>query len=478
MAPRVGVLGMWHETNTYSSWPTTLDDFRAFELLAGDAIVDSNRDTGSVIGGFLDASDLDLVPLFVASAWPGGTVTAHARSTIFERILETIRAGGLDGLLLNLHGAMVSEDDDDPEGSLLEELRNALPTVPIAAVLDLHANPSTKLLHACNVVISYDTYPHVDMRERGREAARFMSRLVAGERLRTSIAKVPILAPPIVQATDANPMRGLQSRLAQRAKAAGLDRACLTGGYCYSDVARAGMSVLIVHHDDQAVVAGELLARTIRDIEDHATELRAERESPSEAVERALHQDKLPVILADTGDNIGGGSPGDGTTLLRELLRRKVPRAVVIISDAEAALHAVGLGVGATFSGLVGGKADRMHGDPVAVTGSVVRTSDGNYRTQGTWMTGREFSLGQTAVVDAGGTLVVLTERRVPPFHGEQLSCLDIEAKNMNVIVAKGAVAWRAAYGDVAGTVIEVDTPGICPVDPMVLPRTTQPMRV
>lgn len=479
MAPRIGILGMWHETNTYASYRTSVEDFEAFELVAGEKVRQVNRGTGSVIGGFLDATALDLQPLFAASAWPGGMVTADARSAIFKGSLEALRsATGLDGLLINLHGAMVAEDDDDPESSLLEEIREIIPDAPIAGVLDLHANPSPDLARLCDVLISYDTYPHVDMRERGREAAAFMLELCRGRRLQTSIAKLPILAPPIVQATAAEPMMGLQRRAAERARAAGVDRVCITAGYCYSDVTRAGISVLAVHDTNRHDAATHILQDTVRDIEQHAAEFRAVRESPTQAITRALASTERPIVLADTADNVGGGSPGDGTALLRELLEHHAEGAVVIIADAESAIDAIGVTEGGTYRGFVGGKTDTMHGDPVEITGTVIKISDGRYRTQGTWMTGREFSLGHTAVVDASGILVVLTENRVPPFHAEQLTSLGIDPSAMNFIVAKGALAWRAAYGDVAKTVIEVDTPGICPVDPYSLHRAAEPMRV
>lgn len=470
---------MWHETNTYATHTTSVEDFQSFELTGGEQLLELNRDTGSVIGGFLDSTELDLVPLFTASAWPGGTVTADARRTIFGRILEALGAAPqLDGLLINLHGAMVAEDEDDPEGKLLREIRKFLPDIPIAAVLDLHANPSVELAQRCDVLIDYDTYPHIDMRERGREAAGLLLRMIQGTRLRTSIAKVPILAPPLVQATDANPMRGLLDRAFQRADRAGITRLSLAPGYCYSDVARAGISVLAVHEETQTAAARAVLGETVSDIEAHAEDFLAVRESPKQAVERAMRCKDRPVVLADTADNVGGGSPGDGTALLCELLEQGATGAVVIIADTESALAGYDLGDGRRFTGLVGGKADTMHGEPVEISGHVVKTSDGIYRSRGTWMTGREFSMGRTAVVDVAGTLVVLTENRVPPFHREQLTILSINPAAMNIIVAKGALAWRAAFGDVARTVIEVDTPGICPVNPYQLPRKTAPVRI
>jgi microcystin degradation protein MlrC len=104
--------------------------------------------------------------------------------------------------------------------------------------------------------------------------------------------------------------------------------------------------------------------------------------------------------------------------------------------------------------------------------------TDGRYRTAGSWQTGQHFAMGRTAVLAVGGVTLVVTERATPPFHPEQLTSVGIDPAAASILVAKGAVAWRAAYGDVAGEVIEVATPGVCPVDPLTLPRSTVPMEL
>jgi len=149
----------------------------------------------------------------------------------------------------------------------------------------------------------------------------------------------------------------------------------------------------------------------------------------------------------------------------------------VPIADSEAARAAARAGAGASLRLAVGGTTDDLHGPPICVDARVVRITDGRYRGGGTWKTGQQFSMGTTAVLDAGGITLVVMERAVPPFHAEQLLSVGIEPREAAIIVVKGAVAWRAAYGDVAADVIEVDTPGICPLDPLSLPRTTPPMR-
>lgn len=470
--PRVGIVGLWHETNTYSAHRTNLQDFEQFELATGPELIEINKGTGSVIGGFCDAEDFELVPIVSAGAWPNGLITSGTRRELFDRFARGLSAAGhLDGMLVNLHGAMVAEECDDVDAAVLRLIREHIGRVPTAAVVDLHANLAPAIVDGCDVLISYDTYPHIDMRERGREAAEFLAKILEGARLKTVIAKIPILATPLAQATAVDPMKGLQDRARKRATESGLERICIVGGFAYSDVERAGMSVLAVTDAAESEAARRVIAETVEDIRAHAAEFRLTRPRPAEAVRDAIRAASKPVVLADVGDNIGGGSPGDGTAVLAELMAQRAKGAVVLMADAEVARLAASRGVGAELSTRVGGKTDGMHGAPVAITGKVVSITDGNYETSGSWMTGRHFSMGTTVVLDVGGITLVVMERPTPPFHIEQLTSAGIDPRKAQIIALKGAIAWRAAYEGVAKTVIEVDSPGVCPVDPSVLPR-------
>lgn len=470
--PRVGIVGLWHETNTYSAHRTNLQDFEQFELATGPELIEINKGTGSVIGGFCDAEDFELVPIVSAGAWPSGLITADTRRELFDRFAQGLGAAGhLDGMLVNLHGAMVAEECDDVDTAVLQLIREHIGRVPTAAVVDLHANLAPAIVDSCDVLISYDTYPHVDMRERGREAVQLLAKLLEGARLKTAIAKIPILATPLAQATAVDPMNGLQERSAKRARQARLERICIVGGFAYSDVERAGMSVLVVADATESEAASRVIAETVEDIRAHAAEFRLMRPRPAEAVRDAIWAASKPVVLADVGDNIGGGSPGDGTAVLAELMAQQAKGAVVLIADAEVACLAASRGVGAELSTKVGGKTDAMHGASIAIKGNVVNVSDGNYETTGSWMTGRHFSMGTTAVLELGGITLVVMERPTPPFHIEQLTSVGVDPNKAQIIALKGAIAWRAAYEGVARTVIEVDSPGVCPVDPSVLPR-------
>jgi microcystin degradation protein MlrC len=477
---RVGIAGLWHETNTYSARLATRRSFEEFELLSGEAVRTRHAGTRTVMGGFIDgcAGRQDVVPLFSAGAWPAGPAPREIADELLGRLRDELAAAGqLDGLLLNLHGAMVGGGHPDMERDVVHEVRSVVGDTPVVAVLDLHGNPSLEFVAGCDAVIAYDTYPHVDMWERGREAARLLATVLAGRRLRSHVAKLPLLTSPLAQGSEQPPMRDLLGLAAAARGRPGIARVSLLPGFAYSDVQRAGFSVLVVADDGADNEAHVVLDELTAAVEARAEGFAVSRPSPAEAVRRAAAAPARPVVLADVADNIGGGSAGDGTALLAELLAQQVDGAVMAIADPQVARMAARLGAGASIGVEVGGKTDDLHGEPVPISGVVERVSDGRYRTSGTWMTGREFSMGTTVVIRCHELRLVVMERVTPPFHREQLTSLGIDPAACSVIVAKGAIAWRSAFGDIARVVIEVDTPGVCPIDPRALPRTTAPVR-
>jgi microcystin degradation protein MlrC len=474
----VGIVSLWQETNTYSSRPTTLEEFAAFELLDGEAVAEQHSGTRSVIGGMLDADAFEVVPVFSAGAWPSGPADWATLEELFGRLeRELLAAGRLDGILLNLHGAMVCEGVDDVELETVRLIRKVVGGVPLAAVHDLHGNPSPELVDNCEVVIAYDTYPHVDMYERGAEAAALLAEMLDGRELRTVIGKVPLLSCPLAQATAEPPMRDLQAKALQIADEAGMRRISLLPGFPYSDVERAGFSVLVVHDADRRTDSQEVAAALCAEVDARTEDFALARDNPATAVRKAIAAPQGPVLIADVADNIGGGSPGDGTAILAELFAQHADGAVVLMAEPDLAREAARVGEGSEVDTDVGAKTDNLHGRSLRVRGQVRAVTDGRYRSGGTWMTGRQFCMGTTAVVDANGVVLVAMERATPPFHSEQLTSVGIQAAEAKIIVVKGAVAWRAAYGEIAAEVIEVDTPGVCPLDPSVLERSNKSMR-
>lgn len=479
--PRVAVVGVWHETNGYASRRATLDDFADFELLSGRELYEHNRGVGSVIGGFLDLEEqLDLVPVFSAGAWPSGPATAQTWATIRDRLVTELRAAGpVDGVLVNLHGAMVCDGCDNVELATATAIRGVVGPVPVAAVLDLHANVHPRLPELVDVLVGYDTYPHVDMRDRGREAAALLDRMVAGEDLCTVLAKSPLLTCPLAQGTEDEPMRGLLARARRRAADAGVVRVSIAAGFPYSDVPQVGTSVYVVTDRRRRAEAARVADETIADVESCADDFLLDRPAPDKAVAEALEQQHHPVVLADVADNVGGGCPGDGTAVLAELLAQQAPDAVVTIADPQVARVATAAGVAAVLRDFdLGGRTDDLHGPPVRVDRATVEAlTDGEYVSTGSWQHGQRFALGPSALLRIAGVRVLVTDRAVPPFHRDQLTLVGVDPGATAVLVAKSAVAWRAAFPD-AAVAIEVDGPGACPIDLDRLPRRTVPIRL
>jgi microcystin degradation protein MlrC len=476
---RIALVGMWQETNTYSPRPTGLPDFEVFELLEGEAIIERHAGTGSVIGGFLEGLGGDEpVGVLSAGAWPAAPPDPATTAALLGRLEAALeRAPDVDGVLVNLHGAMVAAGADDMEEATLARIRRRFGTVPVAVVLDLHANPSITALRHCDAAIGYRTYPHDDMAACGAEAAGIV-RLARDERLVTVAGRLPLLTSPIGQATVDRPMAGLLQRAEARAARARVLRVSLLAGFPYSDVERAGFTVLAVAAESDAEAARDVVARTLDDVAAHAGEFARDLPRTAEAVRRGLAAPRRPVVLADVADNIGGGAPGDGTAILAELIAQRARDAVVLLVDAPAVAAAHAAGDGAQLDLCLGAFADDLHGTPLRVRACVQSTGDGRYRTAGPYMTGQEFAMGRTAVLAVAGVRVLSMERATPPFHVEQLTANGIDPAGASIIAVKGAVAWRAPYRGVAQGAIEVDTPGCCPADPTRLTRRHPPLPV
>lgn len=472
--PRIGIAGVWHETNVFGPHLATIARFEEYELLVGEDIIDRHRGVKTVIGGFLDGAawaGFDVVPTLSAGAWPGGPAPAEVIRELLQELKERVEQAHaeapLDAVLVNLHGAMTAELSPDVEAETLRVIREIVGAdVPIGAVLDLHANPTAEFVEQCDVVLCYDTYPHVDMWERGVEVATLIGQAVRGRRLKTTIRRTPLLTLPSAQGTRDEPMAGIRSRAIAAASNAG--RISIAAGFAYTLPERVGLSVMIIHDVDRQSDAIEVADAVIRDIEEHAEGFAVTRPTVAEAVKSALSDSAVtPVILADLADNIGGGSAGDGTALLVELLEQEARGVLVIIADPETAAAAHEAGAGTVIECHLGGKFDQLHGGSIETSALVVKTTSGEYKASGSYMTGQTFQMGPTAVLELadGAATVLVTTRPTPPFHIEQFTHAGVEPSQAQVIVAKGAIAWRSAYESIAGSVIEVSTPGSCALD-------------
>jgi len=469
---RVAIAGFMHESNTFSARRTDRAAFAAQSLVFGPALLSEWQDAHHEVGGFIEgavAEDFEPLPILMAWATPSGPVVDAVLDEVTDHLIREVRRQMPDGLLLALHGAMVAESYADADGEVLSRLRQGLGSaLPIVVTLDLHGNVSGRLVEHCNATVAYRTYPHIDQRECGRRAALLLAGMLRrGLRPCQALAKPPLIINILAQETSRQPIKTILDEARSLEQQPGILAVNVLPGFAYADVPQMGPSVIVLTDNDAGLARREA-DRLADRLWDTRHQLVAMPPDAHRAVAEALRADRFPVVLVDCGDNVGGGSAGDGIVLLSELLRRGATGCVVCLYAPEEVRQCVAAGVGQEVHLLVGGKVDRLHGEPVAVTGRVRRLHDGTYMEPEPRHGGRRFHhMGQTALVEAeGGNLLVLNSQRHPPFSLGQLTCLGIEPARLRILVVKAAVAYKAAYGPIAGTVIEVDTPGLTAVNP------------
>jgi microcystin degradation protein MlrC len=319
-----------------------------------------------------------------------------------------------------------------------------------------------------NATTIYRTYPHLDQRERGREAAAIMGGVLRREcRPVQALEKPPMVVNILAQRTAAGPMRPVYARLEALLAEPGIISASIAAGFPYADVEEMGPSFLVVADADPA-----LARRAARDLARQAWgAVRGWRSAavPIEAAVRiASEATATPITMLDIGDNVGGGSPGDGTFLFEALGTSGVAGILVVLHDPAAVAACATAGVGSGVVLEVGGHNDRGHGSPVRIQGRVRLLHDGIFIERQPRHGGQMVqNQGLTAVVEtADEHTVALTSLRLAPFSLEQILSLGIKPEAKRVLIAKGTIAPRAAYEPVSAQVIEVDSPGITAADP------------
>lgn len=478
--PIVGVAGIAHESNSFSAQKTELKDFnydpslshaaRAEKFFAGAA-------SKSVSAGYIEGAlryGLELYPTIITGATPKGPVTDDAFNTLISKIISELKAmPNLQGILLNLHGAMVVESYPSGDEELVRRVRDTFgAAMPIIVTHDFHANITPKMVELCDVLITFKENPHLDTYDRGIQAAEIMAKMISGKvKPVQSIVKPPMVYNIAFQSTFTEPLMPITTESKNVEKQAGVLAVSVSGGYQYADVPFMGPSVVVVTDNNKALADKE--AKRLSDM------LYATREKtvlnnpkPAEAVKMAMAYEGRPVILIDMGDNIGGGSAGDATFLLDELIKQNAQGWAVVMYDPEAYIIAEKAGVGKSFDFAVGGKTDNMHGKPVRVKGEVRSLNVGRYlETEIRHGGGRYWDMGHTAVIQVEGStldepnLVLITTKRASPNSAHNFISNGVYVKRQKILVVKGAIAPRVAYEPFASTMISVDSPGATAVN-------------
>ena len=471
---RIAVGMISHETNSFSPVPTDQASFagQRHGIVEAEEIINDFTGTKTGIGGFLEVGESEgwqMIGTVVASATPSANVAASAHEDLKGRLVGHLRvAGQLDGVLLHLHGAMLSVNAPDAEGDICRAVREVIgPDVPLVVELDLHGNITEDFCDVVDGVIVYATNPHIDGYERGVDAAELMARLLREEISRPTvhISKPPMLPPTINMRTAEGPMVQLLDRGREWEAGPGILNVAVFPGFPYADFADAGTSIVVTATDPQI---GERCASEMGKL---AWDLREEFLKPispvDAAVERALNlvgdaagSDDGPVVLADVADNPGGGGSGDTPELLRELVRRGARGAVACLCDPETVEEAFRAGIGAEREFHLGGKASDLYGKPVEARGIVRCLSDGQFTGYGPVVRGLAVRCGRTALIDVAGLKIVVTSIRHAANDRGYFRIVGIQPEREPLLVIKSRGHFRADFEPIAREIIEVDAPG------------------
>jgi microcystin degradation protein MlrC len=463
---RVGIICLSHESNTFVPFPTGIDAFRRHLLLTGpDARKQFTWKHHEVMGFFdgLEKDGVDAVPVLITSAIPSGTIAHAALEELLALLQQQLSVcGPLDGVLVAPHGAAVSENVRDVDGHWLSKVRQHVGAeVPIIGTLDAHANLSPLMIQSTDALVAYRTNPHLDQYARGREAARLMVAALRKEVRPVQAAAFPPVMINIERQLTSEPQCREMYDLADAVLTQPhvLSNSMLLG-FPYADVAEMGSSFVVVTDSDRELAqqyADELAAALwIR-----RENFRGQLISPDDAIRVAVEAPSR-VCLLDMGDNVGGGSPGDGTILAHALLAESIGPSFVCLFDPDSVRKAQSAGAGHRVTLEMGGKTNDCHGPPLQAAVKVLRIHDGRFTESAVRHGGMlTFDMGATAIVqsDRGLTIMLTTQRVFPTSLGQLTSC-GLDPAAFRILIAKGVHAPVAAYRPVCKTMIRVNTPG------------------
>ncbi|MDA0952651.1 MAG: M81 family metallopeptidase [Proteobacteria bacterium] len=465
-----------HETNTFAVKPTDVAAFeRLFCYRGGEAIVEHLAGTNCETAGYMEAAEAhgwELTHTVACFATPSGLVTDEAFEELGGLILDGLRQGGpFDGIALALHGAMSTQSFEDGETELLRRIRAiAGPDVPICTTFDLHANVGPDFAGLCDIVCSYRTYPHIDMRLRARRAGDLLQQAMAGAVCpKLHFARRPMLHGADGGRTDTEPMISLLAKSdAIMAGDPGVLDISINAGFEHADVQDIGPSVIVTGdgaHDRFQAIA-ESLMDDIWASRGKVTNTYLTVGAAAE-IARSHNWNGRPLVIADYADNPGAGAYGDATNLLGAMLEAGVRDACfgpLLDPEAAADMHDAGVGGRGTFT--IGGQTDpRFGGGPLLVTGEIIATTDGNFVCDGPMWAGMKKSFGPSAVLRCGGIDILIGNRIIQITDLQQFLANGIDPRKKRTVALKSMQHFRAAYEPMADTVIVCDSGALASPD-------------
>ncbi|KAB2338598.1 M81 family metallopeptidase [Cytobacillus depressus] len=462
---KIAIGQLSHETNTFSNITTTEDTFKKWEWEDETILIENHKGVKDYLGGMIDGASqlqIEVIPTFCAGALPSGIITNETYETIkshFQRNLSRIQE--LDAVCLALHGAGVVEGIDDLEGDFLQFIREIVGSgIPIVATLDLHGNMTRKMVKTADLLLGVKLYPHTDSYEKGFEAINRAYQLVKKEIIPTMhLEQLPLMIP--TSTSNLSPVKNINEFCNEKENQLGILDCTFFHGFPYTDVPFAGVSVLCITDDNR-----ELAEITAKSVSSFVWEKREQffpkRPTPEEGIERAQKLNMCPVVINETSDNPGAGTPCDGTRLLRAMLNAKLKKACIgLIYDPEVVELAHKQGVGTHIEAYLGGKTDQFHGEPVFIKGYIKTLTDGIYIQSSPMWKGKVVNLGRTVRIQVGGLDIIVGCLRNQVFDEQLFLLHGIAVSEVPIVGIKSSQHFRAVYESIAKKIITVDSPGL-----------------
>lgn len=462
---RIAIGQVGHETNTFSEVETTVEAFERFEWDEGEEILTRHKGVRDYLGGMISRAEelqMEIVPTFSAFAYPSGIITKETYEALKHSITERLEeAGELDAVCLALHGAGVADGVDDLETEILKAVREVVGySIPIVATLDLHGNLTKEMLNKADALLGVHLYPHTDSYERGMEAVTVTQKMLEGGlRPAMSLTRLPLMVPP--STTNLSPAKDINEACWEWEREPAVVDCAFFHGFPYADVPIVGASVLVVTDGDKEL-ARRVSAQVARKVWEAREDFFPPIPSPGEGVKQALKEEGQPIVLNETSDNPGAGTPGDGTYLLRAMLEEKLEGACFApINDPEVARIAHEAGVGSRISVSLGGKTDSLHGEPMPIDAYVKCLTDGRFVQSSPMWQGLEIDLGLSARLQVGDVDVIVCSVNAQVLDEQAFLLHGINVEDYKIVGLKSSQHFRAAFEDLAERIITVDSPGL-----------------
>jgi len=469
---RLLVAMMKHETNSFSPVPSDISRFQIDDvLLTGRAALEHYEQTETAIAGFIDIArefNAKIVIPLAADAWPSGPVDHAAYENMTDKIIKCLSDGDFDGVLLDLHGAMVTTEIDDGEGELLTRMRAIDRDVPIALALDMHANMTREMASFSTIITGYRSYPHIDHRETGRRAAELLMREIAAPgSLRLSWGQAPMMPHIMRQSTLEDPNLALQEHCAALSGQKCLD-ASLFMGFPHCDIEKPGVSVAVVT-EGEAESGRKVCLDLLAMVWQKRTDFIYCVEPLDYSLERAHHlsaenRTGRPVILLDHYDNAASGGTMDTVAVLERALALGLTDLLFLgICDPAAAALAISAGVHATLELEIGGRAvPSARSRSMKIHATVLSVSDGRFVSRGPVERGVQMDMGASALIGVGGAEIIICSKQIEPIDIAAFEALGADPIKRSFVGLKSRVHWRAGLASIAGPIVECAGEGVC----------------